>query len=233
MAISAWGLMKWIGLALGLAAFAVWAVLFVVTRVEMQQAKSSAERLAGASPVRKQYSAVAVVYFSRSGNTALAAAHLAEKFNARLYRLEAHDYELGLAGIANALSDARKQGARIRADGVDLQGATTVLLGSPIWLYSPAPPIWEFVRQRRFDGQDLILFNTFNSKFEEGYINEFRELALAQGARSFRHVFVKRGRMGQQLTSDEMLEKVNVEWTITDPAPKAASASIDRTSSPQ
>lgn len=90
----------------------------------------------------------------------------------------------------------------------------TVYVGSPIGLYSPAPPIWAFAARHRFDGQDVVPFNSFNSNFKQRYIDEFRELVMAQGARSFRHVFVNRGRMGQQLSTDSVLGQIDETWFI-------------------
>lgn len=40
---------------------------------------------------------------------------------------------------------------------LDLSPFDTVWLGSPVWLYSPAPPIWAFVEHNRFDGKDVVL----------------------------------------------------------------------------
>ena len=39
-----------------------------------------------------------------------------------------------------------------------------VALGSPVWLFRPAPPLWAFVASHRFDGSQVLLFNTFNSR---------------------------------------------------------------------
>lgn len=211
--ISLAALLKWGLLIAALAGVAALAVLFVVTRIENRQIRDNAQRLGAAvDPVVR--SEVAVVVFSRSGNTAVAAQHIAQRMRARLLRIEAPDYEPGLPGIARALRDARSHDARITPTAADLRGVRTVYLGSPIWLYSPAPPIWAFAARNRFDGQDVVLFNTFNSKFEQRFIDDFRHLVLQQGARSFRHVFVKRGRMGQQLGTDAMLREIDSEWRL-------------------
>jgi len=68
-------------------------------------------------------------------------------------------------GWVNAMRDAKRHEAVISPLTVDLSGHDVVYLGSPIWLYSPAPPIWEFVKRNRFDGKRVVLFNTFNSRF--------------------------------------------------------------------
>lgn len=171
-------LLKWGAVLVLLAVLLIGAVLFVVTRVEMHQARDAESRLGRAPHPAIESSRVAVVYFSRSGNTATAASHIARRLGARLFRLEAPDYELGLHGIVNALSDARKHEARVSPSEIDLREFHTIYLGSPVWLYSPAPPIWEFARRNRFDGKDVVLFNTFNSKFEARFIEEFQTLVM-------------------------------------------------------
>ncbi len=212
--LSTLSVLKW-GVALvGLVALVALVVLFVVTRIENQQVRDNAVRLQSGSVPEKSGTDVAVVYFSRSSNTGIAAQHIAQRMGARLLSIEAPDYEPGFPGIAAALRDARSQDARISPRTVELQGVKTVYLGSPIWLYSPAPPIWAFAASNRFDGQDVVLFNTFNSKFEQRFIDEFRELVIGRGARSFRHVFVKRGRMGSQISSETMVKQVEESWFL-------------------
>ena len=175
-------------------------------------------------------SRVAVVYFSRSGNTALAARHVAMRLDASLYALEVPQYALGVSGLAHSALDAkarRDDPAKlpdINPLTVDLKPFDTVWLGSPVWFYSPAPPIWAFVENNRFDGQHVVLFNTFNSNFGEDQIAAFKAKVLARGARSFEHRHVLRGRMTQQLSPEDMLKAIDLEWfdakaRVSDKAP--------------
>lgn len=160
----------------------------------------------------------AVVYFSRSGNTALAARHVAKRLDASLYALEAPAYALGLRGLTHSALDAKAR--RDNADKLpditprtlDLTPFSSVWLGSPVWFYSPAPPIWAFVEHNRFDGQDVVLFNTFNSNFGDDQIAAFKAKVMERGAKSFEHRHVLRGRMTQQLTPEEMLQTIDQEW---------------------
>ena len=157
-----------IGMAIGLSGLAL--VPLIVTRVENHQAGETARLLpddksAGPSPQR-----TAVVFFSRSGNTALLSRHLARRLDASLFRLKASDYDLGFIGWVNAMRDAGNHETAISPRTIDLAGHDAVYLGSPIWMYSPAPPIWQFVEHHRFDGQRVVLFNTFNSRFKPEYV---------------------------------------------------------------
>lgn len=97
-------MMNWVFITLGVLAAAVVVVLLAVSFIERRQAYAlaglEAESPLVASP------RTAVVYFSRSGNTALAARHLANRLGARLFALDAPAYRLGPGGLVQALGDA-------------------------------------------------------------------------------------------------------------------------------
>lgn len=202
--------LQWIAAALALAALAIACVPLAVTWIESRQASAVASMEPYAGPVGQTQTAV--VYFSRSGNTALAARHVARRLDARLIELRATDYDLGLVGWAKAMRDARSHTADITPRTVDLTDIDTVYLGAPVWLYSPAPPIWAFVENNRFDGKRVVLFNTFNSQFKPEFIAEFEARVMARGARSFKHLSVRRGRMTGQMTPEAMVHAIDAEW---------------------
>lgn len=207
----------WILAALTLLVLGAFAYLYGVTWIESRQAQQLAGKQPYAGAVMGR-SRVAVVYFSRSGNTALAARHVAQQLDAQLFALEAPDYQLGMGGLAHAVNDANTRRTKpetlpdISPRTINLTPFDTVWLGSPVWLYSPAPPIWAFVEHNRFDGQRVVLFNTFNSHIGEDHIATFKAKVMARGAKSFEHKHVLRGRMTQQITPDEMLKTIDAEW---------------------
>lgn len=97
-------------------------------------------------PLHEEFHSKAIViYFSRSGNTALVARHMARRLGAPLVGIRASDYRLGFFGLIRALRDARGSKSLITPETLDLRSFDTVYLGSPVWLYSPAPPIWTFI----------------------------------------------------------------------------------------
>ncbi|MEZ6960406.1 MULTISPECIES: flavodoxin family protein [unclassified Aeromonas] len=208
-------MMNWAFIALGTLAAAVVVVLLAVSFIERRQAYE----LAGVEADSPQVASprTAVVYFSRSGNTALAARHLANRLGARLFALDAPAYRLGPGGLVQALGDANalKHAPEALPDIVprtlDLTPFDTVWLGSPVWLYSPAPPIWAFVEHNRFDGKDVVLFNTYNSHLGEEHIEALKAKVMARGAKSFAHRHVLRGRMTRQLTPDQMVAAID-DW---------------------
>jgi hypothetical protein len=209
--------MYWIIAAVTLAALATFAYLFAVTWIESRQAHRLESKHPHA-PTAMSASRTAVVYFSRSGNTALAARHVASRLDAQLFSIEAPNYQLGMGGLAHAVMDANTRRTKpemlpdIVPRTIDLKPFDVVWLGSPVWLYSPSPPIWAFVEHNRFDGQRVVLFNTFNSHIGDDYIATFKAKVMARGARSFEHRHVLRGRMGQQITPEQMLQAIDQEW---------------------
>jgi hypothetical protein len=213
-------------IALALSLVGAFSFLLGVTWIESRQARGLQHQEPYTASPQARGSGVAVVYFSRSGNTALAARHVAKRLDAQLFALEVRDYQLGLPGLAHAVYDANAlrstPGAlpEITPRTIDLAPFHTVYLGSPVWLYSPAPPIWAFVEHNRFDGQHVVLFNTFNSHIGPNHIEAFRTKVMQRGARSFEHRHVLRGRMTQQLTPDEMLKAIDDEWFGSQAAPE-------------
>ncbi|MEL3926934.1 hypothetical protein V1669_05945 [Aeromonas enteropelogenes] len=208
-------MMSWVFITLGALAATVVVVLLAVSFIERRQA----HELAGLEAESQQVASprTAVVYFSRSDNTALAARHLANRLGARLFALDAPAYRLGPGGLVQALGDANalKHAPEALPDIVprtlDLTPFDTVWLGSPVWLYSPAPPIWAFVEHNRFDGKDVVLFNTYNSHLGEEHIEALKAKVMARGAKSFAHRHVLRGRMTRQLTPDQMVAAID-DW---------------------
>lgn len=209
-------MLKWILLLLGAPVAVVALELLAVSWLESRQARALQDQRPYSGPASA--SRTAVVYFSRSGNTALAARHVARQLDAQLIALQAPAYQLGVGGLGHALKDAYRLKEKpealpeITPCSMDLKSFDSVWLGSPVWLYSPAPPIWAFVEHNRFDGQHVVLFNTFNSHFGDDHIARLQAKVMARGARSFEHRHVLRGRMTRQLTSEQMLQAIDAEW---------------------
>lgn len=213
---------QWLTAAIAIVLIALFSVLFVVTEIEKHQAQNL-QTLNPAAPTSVAVESAnssknLVVYFSRSGNTALAARHIAGWLQADTIVLQVEDYQLGISGLANAIKDADQLKTDpaalpdIKPASTDMTAYDTVWLGSPVWLYSPAPPIWAFIENNRFDGKKVVLFNTYNSHFANEHIDRFREKVMAKGAVSFEHKHVIRGRMTQQITPEEMLKTISEAW---------------------
>lgn len=119
-------------LAMGISAG--FAYLYAISWIESRQARKLANKLPYPSGLASE-SRTAVVYFSRSGNTALAARHVARRHNAQLFTLEAAGNRIGLRGLLLALTDANTLRStpgflpEITSHAIDLTPFDTVWLG--------------------------------------------------------------------------------------------------------
>lgn len=153
-------------------------------------------------------SKILVVFFSRSGNTELMARKIAEIKQAHVIPIESERNNIGFKGMVEAVTDARKTTAEISPSKIDLSRYDTIYMGSPIWLYSPAPQVFEFAKNNDFTGKKVILFNSMNSKFEQKYIDNFKNTIEQNGGTFEKHIFIIRGRMAQQMEVETFLSEV-------------------------
>lgn len=158
-----------------------------------------------------------VIYFSRSGNTELMANEIARIKKADLLTIEADEYKIGLKGWIESLRDARNTTAQIIPEKIDLSRYDTIYIGSPIWLYSPAPPIWEFARKNDFKSKSVILFNSMNSKFEQRFIDQYEDVIEQNGGQFINHIYIIRGRMTQQMEVDDFIQEIRNKLSINQP----------------
>ncbi len=156
----------------------------------------------------KTASDVLVVYYSRSGNTEAFARELAREFGADILRIRENRYTLDFKGWREASRDAadKVRNVEIEPRTYDLKPYRIIFLGSPIWLFRPAPPLWAFVENNRLEGKSFVLFNTFNSRFKQENIDEFKKLIESKGGKFVDHIFIRRGRIIYQMNGRELLE---------------------------
>jgi len=136
-----------------------------------------------------------VLCYSRNGNTEAMAKEIARYHKADLKFIEAESYSRDFKGWYNAFMDAKNEIETIINPGtIDMSSYDLVFLGSPIWLFRPAPPLWTFVSNNDFTSKSVVLFNTFNSRFKQENIDEFRDLVTSKGGRLIDHIYIRRGR---------------------------------------
>jgi len=151
---------------------------------------------------------VLVLYYSRSGNTEAMAREIARRFQADIIKLTAGSYTLDFQGWVNANIDAwYKNPAVIEPETIDISNYDLIILGSPIWYFRPAPPLWTFVEKNNFQGKTVALFNTFNSRFKSEQIHRFQQLIINRGGRFLDHVYIRRGRIFNQISGNELIKK--------------------------
>ena len=172
---------------------------------------------------------VLVLYYSRSGNTEAMAREIARRFQTDIIKLTAESYTLDFKGWTNANLDAWNQNiAVIEPETIDLSKYNLIILGSPIWYFRPAPPLWTFVEKNNFQGKAVVLFNTFNSRFKSEYIHEFKQLINKRGGRFLDHLYVRRGRIFNQISGNELIAKVQELLAIRNGKWQSIIGKIDR-----
>ncbi len=138
------------------------------------------------------------------------AREIARRFRTDIKNIKARSYSLDFRGWWNAFYDSwYHQQADIEPKTFDLSNVSLIFLGSPIWWYRPAPPLWAFVENNTFHNKAVVLFNTFNSEFKTDEIKAFQALVEKRGGRFIDHVYVRRGRILSQMSGRELLEKVH------------------------
>jgi flavodoxin len=151
---------------------------------------------------------ILVVYYSRSGNTEAMARQIARSLRANIRSIKTDKYTLDLKGQREAGNDADLEVLPpVSPSTIDLSQYRLILLGSPIWWYRPATPLWSFVENNDFTGKKVILFNTFNSRFKPEKIEQFRYKIEQQGGKMVDHIYVRRGRVFFQKDGDDIISE--------------------------
>jgi len=160
--------------------------------------------------IQMEGSDILVVYYSLSGNTEILAKAIASRYQADLIEIDAEEYSNHIIGTIHASFDAwtEERNSKIDPGIIDLSRYRFIFLGSPVWWFRPAVPLWAFVVKNNFQDQNIILFNTFNSRFKDKYIDEFSDLVKLKGGNLGDHIFLRRGRWYNQLDQNELVEQI-------------------------
>ncbi len=160
--------------------------------------------------IRKEGNGILVLYYSLTGNTEIMAKAIASRYQTDLIEIEAEEYSNDIMGSTRASIDAwtEERNSTIDPGIIDLNRYRFIFLGSPIWWYRPAVPLWTFVAKNNFQSQNMILFNTFNSRFKDKHIYEFSDLVKSKGGNLGDHIFIRRGRWYNQLDQKELVQQI-------------------------
>lgn len=154
-------------------------------------------------------SKVLVVYYSRTGHTETLARAIARELDADILKISDKKYSRDFRGWRNAANDASDEvrSVDIEPATYDLTNYDLVILGSPIWLFRPAPPLWSFAESNDFTDKSVVLFNTFNSRFKQEKIEEFSELIADRGGTMIDHFYIRRGRILFQMNGKTLVAR--------------------------
>jgi len=160
--------------------------------------------------IQKEGNNILVLYYSLTQNTEIMAKAITSRYQTDLIIIKAEEYRNDITGRTSAAIDAwtEERNSTIDPEIIDLSRYRFIFLGSPIWWYRPAVPLWTFVAKNNFQSQDIILFNTFNSRFKDKYIDEFSDLVKSKGGNLSDHIFIRRGRWYNQLDQNELVKEI-------------------------
>ena len=181
------------------------AALFYFYKTQTSWVESSSYTRDGAEPAR-----TLVVVYSRTGNTFGAAKQVARYFNADMLQIKAPQYAKTIKGQMRASNDADEEVTTtpIQHEAIDLSRYDLIVLCSPTWWFRPAPPLWSFVENHSFSGKPVFLIMTGNSRYKEQLIDKFAALVDRQDGKFLDMLFVRRGRIFWQKTSDEVNQEI-------------------------
>ena len=74
--------------------------------------------------------------------------------------------------------------------------------------HTPAPQVYTFTKNNSFSGKRVILFNSMNSKFEQRFIDDFKQIVEQNSGTFAQHLYVIRERIGQQMPTDVFLQEI-------------------------
>ncbi|MFC2162564.1 flavodoxin family protein [Candidatus Altiarchaeota archaeon] len=102
-----------------------------------------------------------VVYYSRSGNTRLAAQEIITLLKADVEELRDEDERKGIIGwLKSGMQAFRKKKAQLKPLRNDPEGYEQIFIGSPVWAGNITPPVRSFLAEHDLAGKKVGLFVT-------------------------------------------------------------------------
>lgn len=192
-------------ITIGLIVVAAAACLLFYYKTQTSWVESPPYQRVSKSPAR-----TLVVVYSRTGNTLGAAKEGARFFDAELLQIAAPQYARTIKGqlLASQHADHEVTTTPIQHDPVDLSHYDLIFLCSPTWWFRPAVPLWSFVENHDFAGKPVFLLMTGNSRLKEELIEKFGTLVEEKNGKFLGSLFIRRGRIYWQKTTDEVNEEV-------------------------
>jgi flavodoxin len=124
----------------------------------------------------------AVLYYSRTGKTAVAAKALAEKISADLIEIKDLKNRKGVMGWLGAGRDAGgNKTTNIEPPSFDTSNYDTICFGTPVWAGKPTPTFNTMIKNFEISGKDVILFMTCGGKSCEQPLNIMRDKVKSEG----------------------------------------------------
>lgn len=102
-----------------------------------------------------------VIYYSLEGNTKLIAEMIAKNIGADIIRLKIQK-DIPKEGFKKYLWGGKsvifKEKPKLLNDKIELDKYDTVIIGTPVWASSFAPPIYSFISENSINNKNIYLF---------------------------------------------------------------------------
>lgn len=127
-----------------------------------------------------------VIYYSWTGHTQNIAQRIQKRTHADLYRIETQEPISSVPWIYLILKRQLSTGRypAVKKPLPDVSGYDTVFVGSPIWWYTAATPVLQFLREMDFQGKKVVPFSTQGSNygtFFEDFASRAQNAQLLKG----------------------------------------------------
>lgn len=119
-----------------------------------------------------------VVYFSLDGNTKFIAETIGKTINADMIELKTSK-QYPTEGFRKYLWGGKSvvfgEKPKLTNDRVDLKRYETILIGTPVWAGSYAPPVKSFIKQYNIQGKQIALFASHGGGGAEKCFTKLKE----------------------------------------------------------
>jgi flavodoxin len=158
--------------------------------------------------------ACAVVFYSRGGNTKIAAEEIAKLKNATVFELkEKRGSRKGVFGFVKSGFQAitKKKTKVVNDFSEETKPFDTIYIGSPVWASNCTPAVNTYAGHADFSGKDVYLFFVCASKEADykpqGGIDNISGMVKQKGG-NLKGVYVFSGEYKKCITPEEMAQQV-------------------------
>lgn len=161
-----------------------------------------------------------ILYYSRSGATELAAQRIATHLGAELRSLTPDSPSRLVAGslltrLRRTVADfraARSEEARLGVRGIDLSGRRLIVIGTPVWLGAPAPPVAELLSSADFTGCSVVMLFTYGARLPPAARDACRDAIRRRGGRYLGYLALHSGE--GEAARHHLLEEVDAALCV-------------------
>jgi flavodoxin len=124
----------------------------------------------------------AVLYYSRTEKTAVAAKALADKISGDLIEIKDLKNRKGIIGWIKCAMDARGgKTTQIEPSTFDTSAYDTLYIGTPVWAGKPTPAVNTVINNFEIRGKDIVLFVTLGGANYKNALNLINAKVEANG----------------------------------------------------